>query len=93
MDSIFDNKIIQIAALILRVFGVFVLSINLILDTSYAFLSTFGGMGLLGFYSFLLVVRYAIPIVGIVRNCMYKVNEPVDIKDTASQKSTTSKQA
>lgn len=70
-----------------------ILSINLILDTSYALLSTFGGMGLLGFYSFLLVVRYAIPVVGIVRNCMYKVNEPVDIRDDASVKSTNSKQA
>jgi len=50
-------------------------------------------MGLLGFYSFLLLVRYAIPVAGIVRNCMYKVNEPVDIKDTASLKSTNSKQA
>ena len=48
---------------------------------------------MLGFYSFLLVVRYAIPVFGIVRNCMYKVNEPADIRDDASVKSSNSKQA
>lgn len=35
-------------------------------------------MGLLSFYSFLIAARYAIPIVLVVRNCMYKVNEPID---------------
>lgn len=54
------------------------LSINLILDTSYAFLSTFAGMGILGIYLVLMAVRYAIPIVGVIRNCMYKVNLPID---------------
>ena len=53
--------------------GVIILSINLVLDTSYAFLSTFAGMGFLGFYNLLLVVRYAIPIVIVARNYMNKV--------------------
>lgn len=58
--------------------GAVILTINLVLDTSYAFLSTFTSMGLLSFYSFLIAARYAIPIVLVVRNCMYKVNEPID---------------
>ena len=53
------------------------MSINLVLDTSYAFLSTFYSMGIFGFYSVLLGIRYAIPVFGIVRNCMTKVNEPI----------------
>ena len=77
---------------LLRIIGAVLLSINLVLDTSYAFLSTFASMGLLGFYSVLIVVRYAIPIVGVVRNCMYKVNEPIepDAEDLASPRSVNS---
>jgi len=47
------------------------------MDTSYAFLSTFYSTTLFNFYSVLLGARYLIPIVGVVRNCIYKVNEPI----------------
>lgn len=72
-----------------------ILSINLILDTSYAFLSTFANISFLGFYSVLVLARYAIPIVSIVRNCLYKVGKPFDDgNDLASVRSAnTSKQA
>lgn len=62
----------------IRIIGVLMLSINLILDTSYAFLSTFASMGILGFYNVLLVSRYAIPIVCVVRNYLNKMNQPLD---------------
>ena len=78
LGSMFDKKPVLIAAYILRLIGAVILSINLILDTSYAFLSTFSSMGLLSFYSFMLASRYAIPVVLVVRNCMYKVNKPID---------------
>ena len=65
--------------------GVLILSANLVLDTSYIFLSTFASMAILGLYFMLLIVRYGIPIVGIIRNCIYKVNEPIEeINDQAS---------
>ena len=40
-NTIFDNKIVIIGAYVLRIFGAVILSVNLVLDTSYAFLSTF----------------------------------------------------
>lgn len=55
-----------------------ILSINLIVDTSYVFLSKFAGMGVLGLYLLALAVRYLIPIIGVICNCMYKVNLPIE---------------
>lgn len=86
INSIFDRKPVILATYVLRTIGAIILSVNLILDTSYAFLSTFYSIGLLGFYSVLLIIRYGIPIISIVRNCIYKVNEP--IVDDANQEKT-----
>jgi len=81
--SIFENNIfVVIATWSIRIIGALVLSINLILDTSYIFLSTFAGRGYYGFYSLLLVIRYIVPLLGVVRFYINSVNKPLEIKDT-----------
>ena len=68
------------------------MSINLILDTSYIFLSTFATRGYYGFYSVLLVIRYVVPIVGIVRHTIIDANKPLNFKNLdASIKSSQAK--
>ena len=80
--SIFEKNIfVVIATWSIRIIGTLVLSINLILDTSYIFLSTFASRGYYGFYSLLLVIRYLIPLLGVLRFYMNSVNKPLEIKD------------
>ena len=79
--SIFDNVFIIALVWGIRITGVLVLSINLILDTSYIFLSTFGNRGYYGIYSLMLVIRYVIPILGIVRHVVVDSNKPLNFKD------------
>ena len=75
VSSIYDKKIFSIGVFVVRVIGVFILAVNLILDTSYAFLSTFASTKIFNFYNVLLAVRYVIPLFVLGRNCMYKLNE------------------
>ena len=80
----------NVIVLLIKILGVLILSMNLVLDYSYIFLSTFSSTTILGVYGILLVVRLLISFTLAVRGLMYKVNEPLDINDGQSGRSNQS---
>ena len=75
-SSVFERSVCINIGWALKVLGAVILATNLLLDIAYFFKQTFANSEIYAVYCVLMAIRFAMPLLNVLRYCVCKLNEP-----------------